>query len=94
MDRERVARIVAVHGEYRGQQPAIDADGIHGLYHVGARDFRRAGENLGPWAARMIAFVAMNLGIYRHHEIRPPRPLSFSKGLSHFLAKLAEPALP
>ena len=94
MDGQRVARIVAVHGEHRGQQPAIDTDGIHGLHHVLARDLRWPGQNLGPRAARMIAFVAVNLGIDCHHEIRPPRPLSFSKGLSHFLAKLAEPALP
>ena len=94
MDGQRVACVVAVHGEYRGQQAAIDTDGVHGLHHVGARDLRRPGQNLGPGAARMIAFVAVNLGINRHHEIRPPRPLSFSKGLSHSLAKLAEPALP
>jgi hypothetical protein len=39
----------------------------------------------------MIAFVAVNLGIDRQHEMGPPEPLSFSKGMSHFRAKLAEP---
>jgi len=40
----------------------------------------------------MIALVAVNLGIDRRHEMGPPKPLSFSKGMSHFRAKLAEPA--
>jgi hypothetical protein len=33
----------------------------------------------------------VNLGIDGRHEIGPPKPLSFSKGTSHFRAKRAEP---
>ena len=72
MDLEGVARVVAVHGERRDQQRAVDADGVHRRHHVVARDLGRAVKNRGPRPARMVAFVGVNLDIDRQHATPPP----------------------
>jgi hypothetical protein len=45
-----------------------DTDGVHGSHYVVTRDLWRAGENGGPGAARVVAFVGVNLSVYCHHD--------------------------
>ena len=68
---DRIARVVAVHGERGDQQRAVDADGVHRRHHVVARDLRRAVQHRGPGPAGMIALVGVNLGIDRQHGFDP-----------------------
>ena len=64
---DRVARVVAVHGERRDQQCAIDADGIHRRHHVVARDFGGPVQDGGPGPAGVIALVGVHLGVDDGH---------------------------
>ena len=92
MDRERVARVVAVHGRTPtiSSAPSTPTASIAFTMSSPVTSGGPA-KTVGPRAARMIAFVAVNLGIDCRHE-RAPWKLSFGKGVSHFLAELAEPA--
>jgi hypothetical protein len=47
----------------------VDTDGVHGSHHIVTRDLWRAGENGSPGAARVVAFVGVNLSIYCHHDL-------------------------
>jgi hypothetical protein len=40
-------------------------------------------QNTGPGATRVVAFIGVNLGIDRQHEIHPPTlPMSLRQGMS------------
>jgi hypothetical protein len=65
---EGIGGVVAVHGKRRHQQRAVNTDGVHGSHHVVTCDVWRAGENGGPGAARVVAFVGVHLSIYGHHD--------------------------
>jgi len=68
VDLERIAGVVAVHREGRDQHRAVHPNGVHRGHHGVARDLRRAGQDAGPGAARMVAFIGVHLRIYDHHD--------------------------
>ena len=79
LDSDGIALVPTVHRIDGDQQRTIDADGVHGLDHVGRRHLRRTGEHRCPRAAGMIALVAVNLGVDCRHAVWPP---------THWLSKL------
>src|SRR6266702_8951703 len=68
VDLERIAGVVAVHRKGRDQHRAVHPDSVHRGHHVVARDLRRAGQDAGPGATRMVAFIGVHLRIYDHHD--------------------------
>jgi hypothetical protein len=64
-----IAGVVAIHGKRRHQHGAVDTDGVHRGHHLVAGNLRRAVENAGPRASRMVALVSMNLGIQCRHDL-------------------------
>ena len=64
---ERVAGVVAVQGERRDQDRAVDPDRVHGRDHLIARDLRRALQDADPGTARVVAFVGVDLRVDRRH---------------------------
>src|SRR5690606_15317407 len=70
---ERVARVVTVHGVWRDEDGAVDADFVHRLDHIVARHLRRSVENRRPGAAGVVALVSMHLGI---DDLHGPLPFS------------------
>ena len=52
-----------LHGETNTEYRAVGADGVHGGHHLGAGNLRRPVERADPGAARVVAFVGVNLGI-------------------------------
>src|SRR5215467_2025545 len=91
MDFDGVASVVAVHGERRDQQRAVNTDGVHGGHHVVAGDLWRPVESCEPRAARVIAFVSVHLGVYRQHRSRPCSYDYRSKGMRGFASKRGRP---
>ena len=63
-----VAGVVAIHAEWRHQNGAVDADGVHGCHHLVAGDLGRADERPEPGPVRMVAFVGMHLGVDGQHD--------------------------
>src|SRR5205823_12736682 len=69
VDLDRIAGVVAVHGEGPDQHRAVHPDSVHRGHHGVARDLRRAGQDAGPGAARMVAFIGVHLRIDYHHDV-------------------------
>jgi hypothetical protein len=67
--RNRVARVIAVHGEWRHQQRAVDADRIHRRHHLVTGDLRRPVQRRRPWPARMVALIGMHLRVDDGHDV-------------------------
>jgi hypothetical protein len=66
----------------------VDADGVHGRHHLIAGNLRRPVERAGPRAARVVAFVGVNLGIERRHDLHPSaKPVPFGSGMFGFLPR-------
>jgi len=70
-----IAGVVAIHGKRRHQHGAVDTDGVHRGHHLVAGNLRRAVENTGPGASRVVALVSVDLGIQCRHDLNPPRNL-------------------
>ena len=75
---KRVAGVVAIHRERRDQQRAVDTDSVHGGHHVVARDLGRTMQKASPGTPRMVAFIGVNLSIYRDHGFPLIRPTLFT----------------
>ena len=58
-----IARVIAIHAKRRDQHRAVDPDRIHRGHHLVAGHLRRTIESPDPRAARVVAFVGMDLGI-------------------------------
>src|SRR5207248_6758825 len=69
VDLECIAGVVAVHSEGRDQHRAVYPNGVHRGHHVVARDLRRASQDTGPGATRMVAFIGVHLRIDCYHDV-------------------------
>ena len=63
VDLNGIAGVIAIHAERRDQHGAVDADRVHRGRHLVAGNLRWPVERGGPGAARVVAFVGVNLGI-------------------------------
>src|SRR6516165_9301538 len=80
---KRVTGVVAIHAERRNQYRAINPDLVHGSHHLVAGDLSRPVEGPDPRAARVVAFVGVNLGIQCWHDFQPStEPILIRKGNS------------
>jgi hypothetical protein len=70
VDLEGVAGVVAVHAEGRDQYGAVDADRVDCGHHLVAGDLCRPVERAHPRAARVVAFIGVNLGVQYRHGFR------------------------
>ncbi len=86
VNREGVAGVVAIHRKRRHQHGAVDTDGVHRGHHLVAGDLRRALQNAGPGAARMVAFVGVNLGIQCRHDVLPSSESARQVGVYRYFA--------
>ena len=68
--------------EGRDQHRAVHPDGVHRGHHVVARDLRRAGQDAGPGAARMVAFIGVHLRINDHHDVTSHEYGFFTRSLA------------
>src|SRR5262249_50631867 len=81
---EGIARIVAVRAERRDQHRAVDPDLVHCRHHLVAGDLRRPLESADPGAARVVAFIGVNLAIEYRHSFRPSRSRYRAAAMSRF----------
>src|SRR4029077_15406245 len=83
-DLNGVARVVAVHAEWRHQHGSVDPDVVHRSHHLVAGDLGRPLQRADPRTARVIAFISVNLAIEYRHSLRPSRWRYRSPAMSRF----------
>jgi hypothetical protein len=84
-DLKGIAGVTAIHAERRDQYGTVDADRVHRGHHLVAGDLRRPVQCADPGAARVVAFIGVNLGIEYRHSFRPSRWRYRAAAMSRFV---------